>query len=550
MYKRATTQAELMELAPKAISHLRAQRDRRRLGLIFGSGACKDLGFPDWAQLVEQIANHTGVDAVDLLKKFSVEHANPADQSKPIRKSLASITQMLFGHYRMKEIAKLGLSESLHFLDEQKIRTSWLKIIHQELYKKINHDDRKRLIEAHPYLMSFLEIIRNSPLTVNYNFDDTLEQLLFQNRTGEEATRTRGFEVTYRPNAQFQNDKGIIYHPNGYVPFVFSDGTSPEVVFSDDAFQDQLISAATGRYIHLSNHLFRNTCLLIGLSLEDATLQSLLRQNAVTNSGHIHYIAHFLEPDEKDDPVAMEAIFQSNFSSYNLYTIFVDNAGIKELATLLSLSPDQFHHQFARFRRKFVYYVIGPVGAGKSTATGNFRSLITYDEWIDERKPALALPESEISKDDKAQIDPWLVEQFKKKNYAVMKNDEGIHLIDRCPLDPLTFSDPSERSVKAKNLVREIEELKPISPGHLILLDCEVSDLQVRNSFKHKYWPEEELNRLKSAIAEVYGSTTASTIWTCGRNASDVAREIAKVIFLHEYAEVDVRKELQQYAGE
>ena len=434
MYKRATTQAELMELAPKAISHLRAQRDRRRLGLIFGSGACKDLGFPNWAELVEQIANHTEVDAIDLLKKFSVEHADPADQNKPIRKSLASITQMLFGHFRTKEIAKLGLSESLHYLEEQKIRTAWLKIIHQELYKKINHDDRRKLIEAHPYLMSFLEIIRNSPLTVNYNFDDTLEQLLFQNRIGEEVTRTRGFEVTYRPNAQFQNDKGIIYHPNGYLPFVFSDGASSEVVFSDDAFQDQLISAATGRYIHLSNHLFRNTCLLIGLSLEDATLQSLLRQNAVANSGHIHYIAHFLEPDEKDDLIAMEAIFQSNFSSYNLYTIFVDNSGIKELATLLSLDPDQFHHRFAKFRRKFVYYVIGPVGAGKSTATGNFRSLLTYDEWIDERKPALALPESEISPDDKAQVDAWLVEQFKKKNYAVVKNEEGIHLIDRCQI--------------------------------------------------------------------------------------------------------------------
>ena len=65
--------------------------------------------------------------------------------------------------------------------------------------------------------------------------------------TTSEAIRTRGFEVTYRPNAQFQNDKGIIYHPKGYLPFVFSDGASPEVVFSDDAFQDQLISAATGR---------------------------------------------------------------------------------------------------------------------------------------------------------------------------------------------------------------------------------------------------------------------------------------------------------------
>lgn len=194
--------------------------------------------------------------------------------------------------------------------------------------------------------------------------------------------------------------------------------------------------------------------------------------------------------------------------------------------------------------------MIGPVGAGKSTATGNFRSLITYDEWIDERQPALAFPEKEISRKDKERIDAWLVEQFKKKNFALVKNDEGIHLIDRCPLDPLTFSDRSERQVKAKNLIREIEELKPIASGHLILLDCDVSDLRVRNSFKHKYWPEEELRRLIGAIQEVYGPLDKSTIWTQGRTASDVAREIAKVIFLHEYVEVDVRDQLRHHAGD
>lgn len=268
-----------MEFAPKAVAHMRAQKDRRRLGLIFGSGACRDLGFPDWGELVSQIAKHIDVSASDLLKKFSPQHANEGDGGKPIPKSLASITQMLFGRYRMQQMSKLGLVEPLNYLDEQKLKTRWLKIIHEELYKKIRYDEREGLLEKHPYLMSFLEIIRNSPMTVNYNFDDTLEQLLFRNRVGDEVTRTRGFEVTYRPNAQFQNDKGIIYHPNGYLPFIFSDGASPEVVFSDDAFQDQLISAATGQYIHLSNHLFRNTCLLIGLSLEDATLQSLLRQN-------------------------------------------------------------------------------------------------------------------------------------------------------------------------------------------------------------------------------------------------------------------------------
>jgi hypothetical protein len=287
----------------------------------------------------------------------------------------------------------------------------------------------------------------------------------------------------------------------------------------------------------------------VGLSLEDVTLQSLLRQNAVANPGHIHYIAHYLSPEEKEDRIAMEAIFQSNFSSFNLYTIFVDSSGIRAIADLVLLSSDQFHLQFAKQRRKFVYYLIGPVGAGKSTATGNFRSLITYDEWIDEREPALAVPEREISAEDKRKVDAWIVEQFKKKNFAVVKNEEGIHIIDRCPLDPLTFGEASERPTKATNLIKEIEELKPVAPGHVILLDCETMDLRVRNSFKHKYWDSDELEKLKKTIDEVYGPIHKSTVCTRGRSAAEVAREIAKIIFLHEYNEVDVRTHLRKHTG-
>ncbi|WP_245258249.1 hypothetical protein [Rhodopseudomonas palustris] len=114
--------------------------------------------------------------------------------------------------------------------------------------------------------------------------------------------------------------------------------------------------------------------------------------------------------------MAMKAIFDANFSSYNLYTLFMDADGINELAKLISLSEDQFELNFQDRERKFVYYVVGSVGAGKSTATSNFRSLRTYDEWIDERRPALAIPESEVDEKEVSNIDNWIVEQFRKKN--------------------------------------------------------------------------------------------------------------------------------------
>ena len=55
-------------------------------------------------------------------------------------------------------------------------------------------------------------------------------------------------------------------------------------------------------------------------------------------------------------------------------------------------------------------------------------------------------------------MDEWVVEQFHKKNFAVLGQGEGIHFIDRCPLDPLTFGPPEKRQEKAKNSIDRITE--------------------------------------------------------------------------------------------
>lgn len=544
------SQRELLQRTPKAIVHLRAQLIRGRLGLIFGSGASKELGFPDWNTLVRRIAEHKDVKAIHVLTRFGAKNGKKSSASR----SLTSLTQMLFNEFRQKSRKKRAI---LTYLEEQRIKTEWLKIIHLELYKDIISVNRKTIINKHSYLKHFVKIIKNSPLTVNYNFDDTLEKLLMFNRDEEELNKTRGYETTDKPNEQFQKQNSVIYHPNGFIPSVFEDGTSPDVVFADDAFQDQIVSAATGKYLHLSNHLFRNTCLLIGLSLEDSTLQSLLRQNAVKNPGNIHYMVHFKSSSstltERDEKI----IFQSNFNSYNLYTMFLDNEGIRDLASLISMSRDDFSLEYSNVERKFVYYVIGSVGSGKSTAANNFRSLLTYDEWIDERKPELAVPEKTVSPSSKRVMNNWIAEQFRKKNFALSNYREGIHLVDRCPLDPLTFGSTdkkklmTERKKKARALIDQItsKNSMSITRGHIIHLDCDVSDVRIRNSLKHKYWEDGEYTRLLSAIEEIYGGIKRSIICTRGRSPQAVAHEIAKVIFLEDYHPVDLGVELEKYTG-
>jgi hypothetical protein len=531
--------SNLMDNSARAIVHLRAQRHRKRLGLIFGAGASKALGFPGWEELVHRIANHEEVQAREVLDR--------AGEIKPPR-SLAALTHMMFDHFRVRKLGGAGLDTSVPLLQEQRIKSDWLRIIHTELYRDVpkTAEERKSSIEAHSYLKSFLDVIKASPLTVNYNFDDTIEKLLMFSRNQEEEDTTRGYETIDKPNAQFQKPAGVIYHPNGFLPSRFDDGASADLVFDSDGFQDQLISAANGRYVHLSNHLSRNTCLLIGLSLDDTTLQSMLRQNAVTSPGHIHYFVHFVPAGAPLSEETRKTVFDSNFTSYNLYTLFLDADGIRNLADLIRMSDSQFV-RFQPNSRKLVYYVVGSIGAGKSTAASNFRSLITYDEWIDERLPELARPQS--AEDDASSIDSWIAEQFRKKNYALSECKEGIHLVDRCPLDPLTF--PGDKQAKATNLLTTMthESAMTIAQGHVIMLDCDLDELKHRNSLKHKYWDDDKLSNLINEIDLVYRDVPKTVLCTRGRSIDEVAREIARIIFLADYKPVDIGAELQKHCG-
>lgn len=538
-------EANLVDQAARAIVHLRAQHREKRLGLIFGAGVSIALGYPRWEGLVRNIAKRSEVGADGIWGSLEAKGAD----GRPVTRSLASITQMLFSEFRKRRMTALGFEGSLSFVQERSIKTDWLRLLHEELYQGMSAEERKEKLSSHPYLNAFTKIIKQSPLTVTYNFDDSLEQMLAMARSGDEAEKTRGYEMIDRPNSQCRRSDSVVYHPNGFLPAVFENGASADVVFADDSFQDQLINAANGKYLHLSNHLFRNTCLLIGLSLEDSTLQSLLRQNAVQNPGNIHYIVQFTPNRSSQDQEVEAAIRKANFESFGLYTLFLSSEEIHTLATLIEMDSSTFASRHAKLKPKFVYYMVGSVGAGKSTAASNLRNLITYDEWIDERKPDLAKPEGEISTDKISSLNEWIAEQFHKKNFALQACQEGIHVVDRAPLDPLTFGPKEDRGKKAEALLEKITEgVRKVEPGHIIELSASLEEIRIRNSLKHKYWPDDEYERLLRDIAEVYGDLPKSEISTTGRSAAEVAKHIARIIFLDEYRPVEIQDHLTAYA--
>src|SRR5690606_36621000 len=122
---------------------------------------------------------------------------------------------------------------------------------------------------------------------------------------------------------------------------------------------------------------------------------------------------------------------------------------------------------------KYLYYLSGPIGAGKTTALNYFGSLKTYEEWVEERHPNLGLSWKELNPDEQAALDIWIAHQFDLRNYTLLSEQIGVLVCDRTPLDPLAFTLQEEMSKKANFLCEHLnpgESKREIHSGQIILL--------------------------------------------------------------------------------
>jgi len=251
----------------------------------------KYFGFPDWKELIDRIEREP---------EFA-SYTQPATGN-----SLAFRTQALIQHLQRQGA---GTSGSVDAATERVAKHRWISIVHRCLYQGTKTDSE---MQQHPYLGTFLSVIKEAPLTINYNFDDCIERMLASSFAAEQSSRNeRVYETVWDPSSQYQRSKGVIYHPNGFLPKKLIDGYSDQIVFAEGEFADQLIQSMHGHYATLVSHLSRYTALLIGLSIDDPTLKHLLRQNTHLNPGHVHYWLKYCE--QLPDAAAMREEQDVNF---------------------------------------------------------------------------------------------------------------------------------------------------------------------------------------------------------------------------------------------
>ncbi|KJU75393.1 hypothetical protein N619_21935 [Ectopseudomonas oleovorans] len=538
---------DLLKQYPRAIVHLRSQVRKQRFGTILGAGISVDFGAPQWVKLINDIASDPAVDAKDIV------------EGKAFNSMVAPYqTEILYQKFRGKfyeNSTDLSPAEQLNSATAE-----WLTICQKYLYKTPPIDIAAAL-PKHPYMEALIPLVQNSALTVNFNFDDYLERALAE-RKRDKDKGNRGFEVVTDPWPQFRRQDCVIYHIHGYVPEGLMEKTVDRFVFSEASYSKQYVGSRGHDSSFFLAHLARNTCLLVGCSLE-AELRNVLMRGAETNPGNFHYYCHWVPSHEALSDVERQLISETNFKVYNLITLFLTSTEVRLLLKLINedaISDGKLSDLATRSATplKYIFYMTGSLGVGKSTTTSHLRNLNVLDEWLEPRPEVLSIPWDKLTEDEKASADNWIAEQFTQKNDTLRHEKHAvISVVDRPPLDPLVFTSNSERSAKAKFLASHIcpndgHGSYGIEKGVVILLLGDPKELsaRVRATGRNKYTAK-KLEDMQKDMRELYEPMPGTvTIDTQFMGIAELTKRVAEVIHRQKYEPADLTTKLQSYIGD
>lgn len=329
---------------------------------------------------------------------------------------------------------------------------------------------------------------------------------------------------------------------------------SDKFVFSEASYAEQFLGVLAGDQGALTNHFSKNTCLLIGLSLDDEMLRNLLVISSRSSPGNYHYFVYFLKKGRKIEPDQREAIERSNFNVYNLITLFLTEREIAALGDFINpkVINDEDFCDHARQTIKggaFRFYLTGPLGVGKSTILNQFRNLIVYDEWLETKPRILAKPWWKLNPVEREKADCWIARQFKLKNDNLRRGKFGIFMVDRPPLDPLSFTPADAKSDKARRLLEAIcpGMVDKVESGTVILLMGDPEEPAVRLILTEREgYTATKLKEMTSAFRNIYKGKGVVILDTHGLTIQEVTKKVAAIVHMEPYKPYNLHNRLEK----
>ena len=546
--KKDKLEQDVLKKHGRAIVHMWQQMLTKRLCLVFGAGAGYDLGFPKWGELL--VALGKGLPGFSEAKraasgdlvKLAQLLVNIFDNDFKIRDN-----KLRKGEDKSSSSSASTLSQASY---SARLNAAWRDLIYKTLYKNPDTKSDEILLKNDCYYKAFLKIIKNSPITITYNFDDSIQRFLENAISGRDKIRKMGYTTIFDENSQLPTNFPIIYHPNGYLSHQKLQKPSAHLILTEKSFGEQLSDSISGRHAVIQSELAQKTCLIVGSSLADPILIYLLGKNAKHHPGHYHYYVHW-SGDDGLSP-SSQANRDRLFELYNLITLNLSTDAIKTLGDLLSDPMASLRALLVKNHliSRYTYVVTGAVGSGRGSVISHFRSLKQHDDWLAPSLDGMAKQVKNLNATEVELIDGWVDDQWANKNlnFTYDENMVGLHILNRGPLDPLAFTRDGDIGRRGARLLRALrigDQEDFITPAHIILLTADPYEMANRATASGKTFDAVVLKLQEDKLREVYGSSDAvSVIDTRGLTIQETVRRIAKIIHLENYVPLNLTQQL------
>lgn len=518
---------------PVWLCHLWQRLKSDKLGLVLGAGVSIDAGIPLWKTLVDRLAS----------KEENAKEAIAAHRDQGFHDTY--ITQIIFSlHQKRMKSAQSSVPPQY---EQYQIESTWMESVHSELYRDLNGLDFDNILSKHPYLRELGELVYRSGFTVNFNFDDLVDEATIRYAKQMSCEQP---EIISSPKKETRLHAPVIYHINGSLPREPRRRRSDSLIFTEDAFADVLISPASYEAEFMMSRFATRTFLLLGTSLSDNSLKNLLRASKKRSPANHHYIVYWERPDGFRSAEQRQQIFDVNLEVYNLISIFLNSQELAELIAFLNVQDEgEFESEMEKlagefFRRR--YYLVGSVVSGKSTNLEELRCFSTFEEWLGRPPAKMYQDHASLSPKERAEIDDWLFQQLRAKNDRIKKTGVGIHIMDRAFLDLFAFSkDAAENLSKIEKIRSKVLVGGQLTDGHILFLTASeevLSDRQARRGrlkgevgdMKIEY-DGSKLYEQSVILQAVYSPDEASLFDTSRESPEITCNRIARKILLGTY---------------
>lgn len=265
----------------KLISNLsKIYKESKKTSLLIGAGVSCSANLPSWNELISGLfitylinTNYENNDLTDMkLNDFisSIKEINKNFSEKYLKSALLS------ARYLRKGLAS----------DDKGNSNDFIELLRKNLYK----NDKPRNSELIAIIGQLCLPSRTGAKIhsiINYNFDDLLEQHFEKNNLKNKSI--------YYQNATYTNEELPIYHVHGFIPeksINYNNLDLIEMVFSEEGYHRMYSNPYHWSNLAQLANLRDNTCIMIGLSMDDPNLRRLLdiSQNGNPNANHYAFL--------------------------------------------------------------------------------------------------------------------------------------------------------------------------------------------------------------------------------------------------------------------